>query len=242
MPQCSFINALTFLTRLGPARLVEQEDFAETLVWFPLVGFVVGALSLVPIFLGFFSGHAWLQGWVVAGMSLWLTRGLHADGLADIADAWGSRAYGERFWIILKDSRCGPFGVLGLVMALAGQILAFGILSGQGRPGAICWCFVLGRFLSVAVMCLCKDMARPGLLSLFASGAGPKVLAVTFIQSVLLGLFLSSPGSVFWGLATGGLVVFFLARLAKRQHGVNGDFLGAAIVLGELSGALGALL
>jgi adenosylcobinamide-GDP ribazoletransferase len=238
----SFLNALSFLTRLGPPRILDQKDFPETLAWFPLVGLVVGACSLVPTYLGFFSGQAWLQGWLVAGLSLWLTRGLHADGLADIADAWGSRAYGDRFWNILKDSRCGPFGVLGLVMVLVGQILAFGILSGQGRFGAICWCFVLGRFLGVAVLCLCKDMARPGLSSLFAPGAGGKTFTAALAQSIVLGLALSSSGAVFWGFAAGGLVVFFLVRLAKRQHGLNGDFLGAAIVLGELAGALGALV
>jgi adenosylcobinamide-GDP ribazoletransferase len=238
----SFFNALSFLTRLGPARLVEQDEFPDTVIWFPLVGLVVGAFSSAPIFLGLFSKYAWLQGWLVVGLSLWLTRGLHADGLADIADAWGSRASGDKFWTILKDSRCGPFGVLGQVMVLVGQILAFGILSGQGRLGAICWCFVLGRFLSVTVLCLCKDLARPGLLSLFAPGAGPKVLAATMIQSVIFGFALSSPGAVFWGFVAGSFVTFFLVRLANRQRGVNGDFLGAAMMLGELAGALGALV
>ncbi|MBI4806828.1 MAG: adenosylcobinamide-GDP ribazoletransferase [Desulfovibrio sp.] len=242
MHLCDFFNALSFLTRFGPPKIVNQEDFPATLYWFPLVGLVVGVVSLTPALAGLFSEYAWVQGWMVTGMSLWLTRGLHADGLADIADAWGSRACGDRFWTILKDSRCGPFGVLGLVMALVGQILAFGILSGQGRLGAICWCFVLGRFVSVVVLCLCKNMARPGLSSLFAPGAGPKVFAVTLVQSLILGLALSSPGAVFWGLAAGCLVTFFLVRLARRQHGVNGDFLGAAMVLGELAGALGALV
>ena len=237
-----FLYALSFLTRLGPPRIVAREDFPGTLVWFPVVGFVVGSLSLVLVFLGLFAGHAWLQGWLVAGLSLWLTRGMHADGLADIADAWGSRVEGDRFWVILKDSRCGPFGVLGLVMALAGQILAFGILAGQERLGAICWCFVLGRILSLAVLCLCKEVVRPGLSALFAPGAGWKTFAVALAQTLVLGLALSSPGAMFWGLAAGGLVVLFLVRLAKRQHGVNGDFMGAAIVLGELAGALGALV
>jgi len=236
------LNALSFLTRLGPPRLVAQEDFPKTLAWFPVVGLVVGVLSLLPVLLGLFAGYPWLQGWLVAGLSLWLTRGLHADGLADIADAWGSRAEGDRFWTILKDSRAGPFGVLGLVMVLAGQLLAFGILAGQERFGAICWCFVLGRFVSLTVLCLCKGIVRPGLSALFAPGAGWRTFTAALGLTLVSGLAMSSPGAVFWGVAIGGLVTIFLVRLARRQHGVNGDFMGAAIVLGELAGALGALV
>jgi adenosylcobinamide-GDP ribazoletransferase len=236
-----FLTALAFLTRLGPSRVVPVEDFAPALAWFPLAGFAAGGLAVLPAWLGLFSGYPLLQGWLVTGLGLWITRGLHADGLADISDAWGSSARGERFWAILKDSRAGPFGVLGLVTAVTGQILAYGYLAGQQRLGAVCWCFVLGRMVSLAVIGLCRGRVRPGLASLFAPGAEPATLALALIQTVLLGLALTSLRSMLLAFAASGVILAFLTGLSKRQQGMNGDFMGAAIVLGELAAALAAL-
>ena len=119
-----FLCALSFLTRLVPPREVDAVDFPKTLLWFPAVGLAVGLAAVLPAWLGLFAHLPWLQGWLIVGLSLWVTRGLHADGLADVADAWGSAATGDRFWAIKKDSRAGPFGVLWLVMAGLGQTLA----------------------------------------------------------------------------------------------------------------------
>ena len=44
-----------------------------------------------------------------------------------------------------------------------------------------------------------------------------------------------------WGAALGGLVLWRLAALAREQGGINGDFLGAAIVAGELCALAGGL-
>jgi len=43
------------------------------------------------------------------------------------------------------------------------------------------------------------------------------------------------------GIAGEALVLAFLSRLSLRQNGFNGDFMGAAIVLGELVAALALL-
>jgi len=236
-----FLTALSFLTRLWPSRIATGEEFARSLPWFPLVGLVAGLVAVLPVWLGLFSGLFWLQGWLVMGISLWLTRGLHADGLADIADAWGSQASGERFWTILKDSRIGPFGVLGLIMALSGQVFCFGYLAQEGRLGQVVWCFALGRGLSVAALFLCRERVRPGLSALFAPGATPRTLWLVLAQTALLGLILTGLRGLILGLAASGLALFALVRLSGKQQGFNGDFMGACIVLGELAGALAAL-
>lgn len=237
----NFITALSFLTRLTPSRVVDKDVFPATLVWFPAAGLVTGLAATLPSWLGLFSAHPWLQGWLITGLSLWITRGLHADGLADIADAWGSSAQGERFWAILKDSRAGPFGVLWLAMALLGQVLAFGILAGSGRYLAICWCFVMGRSLSVAALAICRDLARPGLSSLFAKGATWGVVAAVLAQTALLGISCAPVSSILLGFLAASLALAFLWRLSVRQQGFNGDFMGAAIMLGELASALALL-
>ena len=236
-----FLSALSFLTRLVPPRVVDDADFPKNLPWFPAVGLAVGLVAVLPAWLELFADHHWLQGWLITGLSLWVTRGLHADGLADVADAWGSAATGDRFWAIMKDSRAGPFGVLWLVMAVLGQALAFGALAATGQFLAVCWCFVMGRALSVAALALCRRRVRPGLSSLFAPGATAGMVAFILAQALVLGLVAAPVSAVCLGLLGSALVLAFLARLSIRQDGFNGDFIGAAIVLGELVAALALL-
>ena len=236
------LTALSFLTRLGAGRMIQPEDFAPSLAWFPLAGLVVGLLAALPVRLGLFCGHPLLQGWMVAGISLWLTRGLHYDGWADLWDGWGSAARGERFWEIVKDSRAGPFGVMGVVMGLGGQLLAFAALAENAAWGAIIWCFVVGRLACMVLLCLSRQRVRPGLASLFAPGATPLALASALAQTIVLGLLLTTPAFMLAGLAATGLGLCALLRFSRRVEGINGDFLGTAVILGELCAALAALV
>lgn len=248
------VTALSFLTRLGAGRVIPLGDFGPSLAWFPLVGLVVGVLATFPAWMGLFRGYPLLQGWLIAGISLWLTRGLHYDGWADIWDGWGSSASGERFWEIVKDSRAGPFGVMGVVMGLGGQLLAFSALAGNACTvgqagvsggaawGTIIWCFVVGRLACMASLCLSKGRVRPGLASLFAPGATPAALAAALAQTIVLGLLLTTPGTVLAGLAATGLALWVLLRFSRRVDGLNGDFMGSAVILGELCAALAGLV
>lgn len=233
--------ALSFLTVLAPARRVEEHEFPLALPWFPAAGLVVGLLAVLPGWLGLFPGQPFLAGWSAVLVSLWLTRGLHADGLADIADAFGSGATGERFWAILKDSRAGPFAVMALVLALSGLAWGYGALLGQGRFGVVVWSCVSGRLAGLWVLAACRRRVRPGLAALFAPGAGFKTMALSGCVGLLLGLVLAGARDALAGAALAGGAVWLLAALSRRQGGFNGDFIGAAIVLGELAAVLAAL-
>ena len=84
------ILAVQFLTRLPTPALKDfrAEQLAGAIVWFPLVGLLLGGLV---------AGAAWLGGrvdpWLGAllALAVWVgvTGALHLDGLADLADARG---------------------------------------------------------------------------------------------------------------------------------------------------------
>ena len=234
-------TALGFLTRLGPARRMDG-GFAAALFWFPAVGLILGGLLAGPMALGFLHGHAWVQAWVVVGGSLMLTRGLHWDGWCDVFDAWGSGARGERFWEVIKDSRAGAFGVMAICMGLFGQIFLIRSALAMDAWQAVAYAFVQGRVLSVAVLFAGQGMLRPGLGSLFGNGARQWVLGAVFLQGVAAALWLLPAPAVALAvvLALPGYVE--LRSLARRQGGMNGDFLGAAVIWGELSALLGFVL
>lgn len=174
---------------------------------------------------------------------LWLafaTRGLHWDGWADLGDACGAASCGaEKFMAALKDSRIGAFGVLALAFGISGQILlAAGVIAG-GYFWALAWAPMFGRQLAI-VLAHCSwrgfcALPRPGSLGeLCVRGAGPRALGVTLFFTCLPGLFLPSPKTLPLAALLAAGLIYALARISRSSGVFNGDFLGAAIIGGEL--------
>ena len=237
-----FLTAMAFLTRLVPARLGRPEDLASATAWLPAVGLILGGLLVLPLALGLFAAHPWVQAWLLVLASLWATRGLHLDGLADVADGWGSGACGQRFWEIVKDSRLGAFGAMGLLLTLSGQIVLLHELLERGAFAAAVLTFAAGRLAAVLLAFSARRLAGPGLGQLFVAGATPRGVLLAVGMSLAMGLALVSPLTLAAMLAAALAPALFLRGLARRQSGLNGDFLGAAIVLGETAACLGWLL
>ncbi|WP_421903832.1 adenosylcobinamide-GDP ribazoletransferase [Maridesulfovibrio sp.] len=233
-----FLITLGFMTRIGPVMDIEADDIGRTVKWMPLSGLVLGALIALPFWLGLFAGKFWIQSWLTVAASVYLTRGLHFDGFADIADGAGPYPDPERFWKIIKDSCSGVFGVLASVLAVLGQAVCFFYVYEAGAYGAVVWIFVLGRLGNALMSMVGKPLARPGQGSLSMRGADCLSMVVAALTTVLVGVFAVSPAVqllAYFFCADG---IFFLFRLAKRVNGANGDFLGAAVVLSELAGLL----
>lgn len=239
-----FLLALSFLTRLWPAPKApaEPEDLAGCLPFLPLVGLVLGLVVCLPFGFGLFAGKPWIQAWLAAALSLLLTRGLHLDGLADVSDGVTAHMDREKFWQVVKDSRSGAFGAMALVLALVGQVVLLEALFAAGRPLAAAWIFCAGRCAAVGLAYAVKDLARPGLGALFMSGATLENCLAAVVVTVAAGLILTPTWGLTAALLLPPLSVYPLYRLARLVDGANGDFLGAAVVLGELAAGLGLAL
>lgn len=247
-----FLATLGFLSRLAPARVMDEADMRKSMFHLPLCGLTIGLCACAPALAGLFAGSPLVQAWLCVLLSAWLTRGLHLDGLADVMDGAGQHLNPERFWAIIKDSRSGTFGVAALVLALLGQTaLTAEILRARADWGAFAlpWAFVFGRACAVVFGRVHRGLIRPGLGGLFLSGA--TLPAVTWAVClacglpVLLGLAIPAaevlPTLGFAAVAALALL-FPLHRLARAVSGVNGDFLGAAIILGETAAFAGLAL
>lgn len=272
-----FLATLGFLSRLAPARVLCEADMRRSMFHLPLCGLVIGLCACAPVLTGLLQGMPLAQAWLIVMLSAWMTRGLHLDGLADVMDGAGQHLNPERFWVIIKDSRSGTFGVAALVLALLGQTVLFAEVL-RARPDwgafALPWVFVFGRACAVGFGRAHRAIIRPGLGGLFLAGATVPAVAWAFGLTLFLGVMLAALPAHVPTLAAGftpalapaaGLAaspallpapwavlgfpvlaalaaLWPLHRLARAVGGINGDFLGAAIVLGETAAAAGLAL
>src|SRR5574343_1544844 len=133
----SLILAIQFLTRLPTPQLKTFDPawLADAARWFAPVGLLVGAIVWLAVLAGSLV-DPWLA--ALAGLLawLWVTGGLHIDGLADLADAQGAAHRSrERFLEVLKDPHLGSFGVLSLATQLIVKLVLLMLLVKLGLAG-----------------------------------------------------------------------------------------------------------
>lgn len=230
----TFHVALTFLTCLGRARITSNAEISAAMPMYPLVGAVIGlALTLVAML----PLSAWTVAWIMTGTNILLTRGLHWDGWADLWDGWGSGATGDRFWSIVKDSRSGAFGVMGLVLGLGVQTTLFETAIRQQAWAGLIWSCMFGRLGCLVVAHLGRSMSRPGLGQNALAGATGQALFFGGLCTVMPAIFLP-PAQIVLGIALSLIPIAVLLRLGRIHGAINGDFLGAAIIASEICALL----
>lgn len=236
------LAALAFLSRLAPGARIDDDDLGKAMGWLPFVGLILGLLCIGLPWLGVLGFYPYIQAWLALLLLTYFTRALHLDGLTDVCDGMASHFDPERFWEITKDSRIGAFGVAGLVFLLLGQVLIMGELFAERLYGQAIWALVLGRFCGLSIGYVGKHLSRPGLGSLFLAGATRPALLFGLAFTIISGLILATPLQMLGAFIGAAHFQFPLFALARKVKGLNGDFLGASIVTGELGAMLGILI
>lgn len=121
-----FLAAVQFLTRVPvPELKAFQPDWtARSTRWFPLVGALVGLTCGAVLFAASEIWSGVLPALLAVAVGVLVTGAFHEDGLADSLDGLGGGQTRERRLEIMKDSRIGTFGALGLGLVLAIKISA----------------------------------------------------------------------------------------------------------------------
>jgi adenosylcobinamide-GDP ribazoletransferase len=242
-----FLDALSFLTRLVPPRPI---SLAACVPWFAPAGLLLGfvlTLVTVPVFAWIVfwssvSGSALLAAlpaaWIWLCLEILMTRALHWDGLADLADACGSAASGQRFWEVLRDSRLGAFGALALLLVFCGQWAALCLHLAAWHWLVPVLAPAWGRACSVWLACGASAHDPGSLGGLTIAGAGKRLSRLHWGAALLCLAALCALGLHVWQ----ALVLLIgqcwmlrqLAGIARKQGGLSGDFLGAGIETGQL--------
>lgn len=233
------LYALGFLTRLplGGAlgRWVGHEPgmLARAARWFPLAGLVVGGVcAAVWLAAGAVVPPALAAGLALAA-GIALTGALHEDGFADCCDGLGGHAPRERALEIMRDSRIGAYGALGLAFSVGLRWAALAALTPEAGAVALIVAHVWGRALMTATLALLPYARETGAAAEAAGvtrGAAGFALGAALVVGAAFGGVpaLAACGA---GLAAAGWTA---RRLRRRLGGHTGDGLGAVEQMGEI--------
>ena len=238
--------AVMFLTRLPvPTPADPPEDqLARAARLFPVAGLIVGLVTgcvwivmLQLVDAGIAAGLALAAGIVITGA-------LHEDGLADTCDGVGGGATRERALEIMRDSRIGAYGAIGLMISIGLRWTALASLTPWAGFAALIAAHVIGRTMIVAALASTDYAREDGAARSVAGGVVPGEAAIALgLAFIIVCVFAGWPG--FYALCLGGLAgVLTIALLVRRLGGYTGDGLGAVeqvteiVALIALAGAL----
>ena len=157
----SLFAAIILFTRLPLWRIVrvDKKQYAEILLYWPIVGFLTGATTWGTLYLA-----SWvmplLPACVIAVIArLLLTGALHEDGLADFFDGFGGGHDKAGILRIMKDSHIGSYGTIGLILYFILYVSLLSSFYSLALPGVIIGADVLSK-LCTAVMINTLPYAR----------------------------------------------------------------------------------
>jgi len=226
-----------FLTVLPVAG---DQDFdprrlAASMGFFPAVGLCLGLLLvMLDWLLGALIPRPVLDCLLLLILIL-LTGALHLDGMADLLDGLAGGKDRESTLRIMKDSRVGAMGAVGLVMVLLLKYLCLFNVPLESKSAALLLMPCAGRWIQVMLSAFCRYL-RPegGTAAIFVDQVGERETLLATVTLLVAALVLFGLHGVllifFLGLGAMLLMRYFNARLG----GVTGDVLGASTEVMEV--------
>ncbi|MBW8035093.1 MAG: adenosylcobinamide-GDP ribazoletransferase [Planctomycetes bacterium] len=213
----------------------DAKHLSHSVKFFPVTGLIMAAIA---------AGFVWLFSFllpqmVVASMAVILlaaiTRGLHLDGLADMADGFWSVSDRQRTLEIMKDSYIGAMGVIAIACIL---LLKFACLSSLGEDTL--WRGILLMVLSGRCMMVLPISLFPyarkegGLGKLFyeTRTVFNAVWAVLFVLAA--GWFIAGLAGIAAAIASVLVTIVFGFYCKWKIGGVTGDTIGATCEITEV--------
>jgi adenosylcobinamide-GDP ribazoletransferase len=235
--------AIQFLTRVpvpGLAHLSTAQvkvGLTRAVGWFPLVGALVGAITAATLLLADQFWPRTIAVILALIVEARLTGAFHEDAVADFCDGVGGGRDPEHVRQIMKDSRIGTYGALGLLLAVALRAALMISLDAQYVAVAIIAAAVFGRLLAVLAMVVTPAPQGEGLAKDVGTGVRKRdfALAVVTASPALVACLIIAPAASLIAFAASiAFLIWFRALLLRRVGGSTGDCLGFAAYAGQL--------
>lgn len=221
-----------------------DEEFHKSIVYFPLVGFVIGLISFIIGSLSIQIFDPFITSIIIVAGEVILTGGLHIDGLGDTFDAIYSNRDKERMLEIMKDSRLGTNSLLAILFLV---LIKIGLLNSAINSNLMCLVIFMPMISRLGVIVMLYKTVTPrkvGMGNVFIGKAtkGMFITAILYTVAIMVViskfLFLSTTLNIIKLLLSIVIVMLFdylfKNHIYKKIDGVTGDILGCTIELGEL--------
>jgi adenosylcobinamide-GDP ribazoletransferase len=228
------VTAARYLTIVPiPGAVPSTEGPGAAAAWFPVVGLAIGALLCIvsgvasAIFLPSLASVLVVTVWKA------VTGGLHLDGVADCLDGSMGRDAAHRL-ALMRDSRIGAFGAVGLILFLILTVAAVASLDGAVRWRALIAAPVVGRGVPPILARVFPSVAS-GQGAAFRNDLPRTAPVLAAVTAVVVAVALLGLRGVMACLIAAAVVFVFARLMTRRLGGVTGDVHGAAIEITELT-------
>lgn len=243
-----FLTALMFYTRIPCGKWVDHSKnyLNEATKYLPVIGWIIGFLSAIV-----FMGASYLFNTnlgIILSMaaSILVTGAFHEDGFADFCDGFGGGWTKDRILEIMKDSRTGTYGVVGLIIILLTKFLALQqiVFMLHVRPGILILLFItahsLSRFVAASFIFThryVRDSADSKVKPVAGNISGQALIISSIFALLPLGISIIStciPALIIMVIFLYLLKLYLGWYFNKWIGGYTGDCLGAAQQLAEI--------
>lgn len=239
------LAAIGFFTRIPVWRLVDipAEKYKRVVDLWPAAGWLTGgitalalcgALCIMPPFAAVTAAFA---------VRLLLTGALHEDGLADFFDGTGGGTDRNRVLEIMKDSRIGSYGVIGLIIYFLMLISCVASLPSAVAPLVVLAADPWSKFCASSLINTLPyaRRAEEAKNKLVYDRMGVWQFLLCFLFGILPALLLP-PTYLFSLILPAVIALLMILYLRYKIGGYTGDCCGASALLCELAFYLSATI
>ncbi len=224
----TFLLALQFLTSITIKSdlTADSRDLVRSASLYPLIGLIIGAILACGHYLFDLVWLPMVSDGLTVVLLIALTRALHLDGVGDTLDGVLGSSSRERALEIMKDTRLGTYGTVGIIAVILLKFIALSSIPDFAKLQALIVFPVLSRF-SIVQLAWRTPYARE-------KGLGGSVVGVLNIGHVTVAFFTALIVS-FMVMRSLGLIclaiviiITFLYRslFMWKLGGITGDVLG----------------
>ncbi len=234
--QCRlFFIALQFFTRLPIPRWVgfEPDWLHHASRYFPMVGIVVAAITSAVYALAAWLWPAPVAVLLATAAGIYLTGAFHEDGFADMCDGFGGGLTRERVLDIMKDSRIGAYGAIGIGVLLALKCVVLSAMPSGAVIAALFFTHPLSRLAATALIWRLEYARDESKAKPLAQQMTTIEFAIAAVSAMLPALYLGLNGHLAWNAMLAGVLAATAAaawlgkKFIRRIGGYTGDCLGA---------------
>lgn len=238
------VIAVNYLTRLN-LKLSDEpipRFIRKSMMWFPVVGAAIGVFGAS---VDWVMTQIGLPGIITSAFAvismLWITRALHEEEFASMANQYGKTFDKEQGIGWLKEERSVQYGTLAVILVIIMKIGAIGSLSDndvvfQALIASSCW----SRTMMVVMASWLRPLAGDPVADYFQKPPAFRMLMAVGIGALITFGALGSYAAYI--LALGGAAGLFIALLgANHLRGYNGPLMGTLQEVVEIT-ILGVVL